>query len=237
MRKSLVLLAIAVIVLAFECPAFRASSVQDNPHVAAQTVDVKVMTCTDINTWLMSQTYHAPQLPVAWMKLDPSGSTCPVAPIAATVERLDNNGAAPLVTVLVEWMGHATGGTWWLFDFTFIFMPPLSGPVVVTGFVSNVAPPPGDWTLEIHVTVTSGEINIDPSPNYIDSSFRMLGYCDINGNYVVDAQDYMLVKRAMGSVVCGPKWRWSADINCNNAVTVADYVLVKTRIPTIYTPA
>jgi hypothetical protein len=249
MRKKIVSLVLAIIMLAFEYSVFYARSANNNPYVAhvppPSLVDIAVTTCTDINAWLMSQPYHnggeglvPPPVPVPWMKLDTSsGKTCPVAPIIATVQRFDNNGAAPNVSVRVDWVGRTVKGAVWTFDSVpNVGLAPL-GSASVTGFVSNVAPPPGDWTLEVDVTVTSGEGNVNLAPNFVDGTFRMLGFCDLNGNFVVDVTDFQMIKKSVGAIQGSALWRWTADVTCDGAVSVQDYQKVKICIPKIYVPA
>ena len=103
--------------------------------------------------------------------------------------------------------------------------------------IADVAPPVGNYSVYLKPYVLSDNaINtiVGGVQDYYAGYFYMLGYCDLNGDNVVDGKDYVLVKKAVGALPGTAKWYWPADVNCSNSVTVADYQLVKTKIPTVY---
>ena len=57
---------------------------------------------------------------------------------------------------------------------------------------------------------------------------------DINGDYVTDAKDYQLVKRAIPSMPNSPKWNPNANMNDDLVVDAKDYQIVKNHIPSIF---
>jgi hypothetical protein len=101
--------------------------------------------------------------------------------------------------------------------------------------VADAAPLVGNYTMWFSTFVLSNfAFNINVTKDFDSGFFTMLGYCDLNKDNVCDAKDYQLVKKSVGSVPGGSKWRWTADVNCNGAITVSDYQLIKNTIPTVY---
>jgi hypothetical protein len=56
---------------------------------------------------------------------------------------------------------------------------------------------------------------------------------DINGDYVTDAKDFQLVKKAIPSIPGSPKWNPNANVNNDFVIDGKDYQIVKSHIPTI----
>jgi hypothetical protein len=54
---------------------------------------------------------------------------------------------------------------------------------------------------------------------------------DINGDYVTDAKDFVLVKKAIPSMPSSPNWNANADMNDDGVVDAKDYQIVKKHIP------
>jgi hypothetical protein len=66
---------------------------------------------------------------------------------------------------------------------------------------------------------------------YVDGMIRVSCIGDINGDYVTDAKDYQLVKKALPSMLGSPKWNPNADVNGDGVIGVRDYQIVKSHIP------
>ena len=57
---------------------------------------------------------------------------------------------------------------------------------------------------------------------------------DINGDYVTDAKDFVLVKKAIPSMPSSPNWNANANMNDDGVIDAKDYQIVKTRIPSVF---
>jgi hypothetical protein len=200
---------------------------------------------SNITKWLVSQPYHAggggltpPPTNHSWIKLDPTGATTPIASPTAKVQRTDTQTGA--IIVYVTWSGVTASGHREEFGYDYELFPASDPTPVDLGpeNISDVAPAVGNYTMWFSTYVLSEwGFNINMTKDFDSGIFTMLGYCDVNKDNVVDAKEYQMVKKSVGAVQGGTKWRFTADVNCNGAITVTDYQLIKINIPTVYIPA
>lgn len=168
-----------------------------------------------------------------WFKVW-GGQTYPTVNVNATIGRNDTEPVS--VSVYISLTGSTAKGT--LVEFgggSFIMN---AGDVLnFTGNISNFEVQPGNYSFWIICNVLGDYVNVHPSAAYYLGYAQILGYCDLNGDYVVAVKDFQLVKNAIPSTPGSAKWNWPADVNCDNVINVMDYVLLKGKVPTIYTPA
>ena len=207
-------------------------------EVAVAAYSAELSPENNITTWLINHPIWEPQEGKPWMKTTQSGATNPMAILTGKIRRTD---AVPgSVLVYVTWNGKTASGHNEEFGYTTLLMDPGDdlnfGPLNI----SDVAPHVGRYDLCINAYVLADNaVNtmVGGTQNFLSGYFYMLGYCDLNGDNVVDNKDYQLVKNAIPSVPGQAKWNWAADVNYSGSITVADYQIVKIHIPTVYTPA
>jgi hypothetical protein len=240
-------------------------SVEGQSNVAVAVYSAAFSPESNITTWLInhpiwgSMNLSVPAAASAgkpWMKqgaqvpnpvvFPPSSSpsvaqvegTTPRASMTAKVHRTDVVPGS--ILVYVTWTGTTVASHTEEFGFATQLMDPGEdlnfGPVNI----ADVAPLVGMYEVWLNAYVLADNavnINVGGTASFHSGYFYMKGYCDINGDNVVDGKDFVLVKKAIPSTPGSAKWNWMADVNCNFACTAADYQLVKTKIPTVYTPA
>jgi hypothetical protein len=93
------------------------------------------------------------------------------------------------------------------------------------------------WAKAVNISATCtplpGEADLTDNTKYCDTYVKVSCIGDINGDYVTDSKDFVLVKKAIPSVPGDPKWNPNADMNDSNSCTVTDYQIVKNNIPSI----
>jgi hypothetical protein len=217
------------------------------PVGAVQSVNVAAsgiaMSPTDnITTYLLSQGYHAPGTPVAWMKLNSaSGATSPIVSINAAVTYY--NATGPDVIVYLMWVGRTASGYMEQFGFAYALLP--VGTTITMGpeNVSDLMPAVAKYDLWVYCFVLDDyAFNVNVTQNFYGSSFTALGYGDVGtAGYVADNKvniaDIVITIGAFASLPGTLTWRWSCDVDCNGKVTIADIVIVIGQFGTIYTPA
>lgn len=185
----------------------------------------------NITEHLINQAYHAPRPGVPWIKLNPNtGSSCPIVSVTAYVKYYNITG--PDVMVLCMWVGITPNGHAHEFGTAAVLVAAGDPPIAVgPRNVSNVMPTAGDYDLWVYCFVLDPyAFNVNVTKDFYAGWFNATVFCDLNGDDVVDSQDFELVKNAVGSTPGSAKWRWSADVDCSGAVTMVDYQLVKTRV-------
>jgi peptide/nickel transport system substrate-binding protein len=202
--------------------------------------DIAMSPTNNITTYLLSQGYHAPGTPVAWMKLNPaSEATSPIVSITASVTSY--NATGPDVIVYVMWVGRTASGYMEQFGFAYKFAP--AGTTITMGpeNVSNLMPAVGKYDLWVYCFVLDDyAFNVNVTKDFYGGSFTALGYGDVGtAAYVADNKvtisDIVITIGAFGSLENAPKWRWSCDVNCDHKVTIADVVIVIGQFGTLYT--
>jgi hypothetical protein len=89
------------------------------------------------------------------------------------------------------------------------------------------------YILSANATILLNETNTEDNI-YVGNTIRVSCIGDINGDYVTDAKDYQLVKRAIPSMPSSPNWNPNTDINNDGVIDAKDYQIVKTHIPSIF---
>jgi hypothetical protein len=203
-----------------------------NVDVSAFNVEIG---SNNITSYLISQSYHAPRAGIPWMKLNyTSKATVPIVPVTAYVQYYNTTG--PDVIVYLIWAGKTPKGHMEQFGYAYGLI--YAGTSISLGpeDVSKLFPAVGDYELWVLCFVLSEfAFNINVTKNFDASWFNATGFCDINGDLVVDGQDFQLVKRAVPSMPGGTKWRWAAEVSSDGVIDGTDYQLVKITIPKVYT--
>jgi len=87
----------------------------------------------------------------------------------------------------------------------------------------------GNHTIKAVADFLTGET--DTSDNtFVDGLIKVSCVGDLNGDYITDAQDYQIVKRAVPSSPGGPRWNPNADLNDDGIVDGQDFQTVKNNI-------
>ncbi len=89
----------------------------------------------------------------------------------------------------------------------------------------------GNYTISAYATPVSDETNTTDN-TLIDGFVIVSCLGDLNGDYIVDGQDYQLVKIAVPSMPGSPKWNPNADLNDDGIVDGQDFQIVKSLIGT-----
>lgn len=86
------------------------------------------------------------------------------------------------------------------------------------------------YVISANVTPLEGEIDLSDN-TFTFGIVKVSCIGDINGDYVTDAKDFVLVKKAIPSMPDFPRWNADADVNNDGVVNIKDYQTVKTYIP------
>jgi parallel beta-helix repeat protein len=88
----------------------------------------------------------------------------------------------------------------------------------------------GAYVISANVTPLEGETDLSDN-TFVYGIITVSCIGDVNLDYVTDGKDFVLVKKAMGSIVGSPRWNSGADLNGDGGVNAQDYQIVKTHIP------
>jgi parallel beta-helix repeat protein len=89
----------------------------------------------------------------------------------------------------------------------------------------------GNYTISAYATPVPGET--DTTDNTKEDGMVLVTIPgDVNGDYIVDGQDYQLVRNALPSMPGSPNWNPNADLNDDGVVDGQDFQLVKSFIGT-----
>jgi hypothetical protein len=87
----------------------------------------------------------------------------------------------------------------------------------------------GNYTITANATILPGDT--DPTNNaMVDGTVVVSIVGDVNGDYRVTANDYMLVKKAIPSLPGDSNWNPKADTSYDNIVDGLDYQIVKKNL-------
>ena len=89
------------------------------------------------------------------------------------------------------------------------------------------------YVISANVTPLEGEIRLDDNV-FTFGIVKVSCVGDINGDYVTDAKDFVLVKKAIPSMPSSPNWNANANMNDDGVIDAKDYQIVKTHIPSIF---
>jgi len=89
------------------------------------------------------------------------------------------------------------------------------------------------YSLTAGITVLEGETDISDN-SFTFGTVKVTCLGDINGDYVTDGKDMVLVKNAVPSMPSLPRWNPDADVNNDGIVVIKDYQTVKNHIPSIF---
>jgi parallel beta-helix repeat protein len=201
------------------------------------------MPAPPLTAWLIGRPHWAPQSGKPWMKLNQTSydHTAPQPAVSAIVSRTD---AEPtMVLVYVTFMGNTSSGYILELGYTYQPVDPEETLTFNPVLVSENAVDVGQYDVWLKPYALGNVVNTitGENMNFYIGYFIMKGFCDINGDNVVDGKDFVLVKKAIPSIPGDATppgiWNFMADVSCNNACTVQDYQQVKIHIPTVYTPA
>ena len=95
-------------------------------------------------------------------------------------------------------------------------------------FVGQIEPPPadtGDGLRTVYVQFMDEAGNVSQSYNV--TIYLLSG--DVNADGRVNAQDSLLLRKAMGSLPGSPNWNASADLNGDGRVSAADLIIYHRR--------
>jgi len=87
------------------------------------------------------------------------------------------------------------------------------------------------YTITVYATPDPAETDLADN-TFIDGVVKVSCLGDLNGDYIVDGQDYQLVKIAVPSMPGSPKWNPNADLNDDGIVDGQDFQIVKSLIGT-----
>jgi len=109
----------------------------------------------------------------------------------------------------------------------------VNGPSIVFWFSWDTSNCSQAYVISANVTPLEGETDLsDNTLVYGVITVSCAG--DVNLDYVTDGKDFVLVKKAIGSIVGSPRWNSGADLNGDGSVDAQDYQIVKTHIPSIF---
>ena len=99
------------------------------------------------------------------------------------------------------------------------------GVLAAVYFVGQIEPPAdtsdGLRTVWVQFMDEAGNV----SPSFPVSIYLLTG--DVNADGKVNAQDLLLLRKAMGSVPGSPNWNPSADLNGDGKVNAADLLILR----------
>jgi hypothetical protein len=87
------------------------------------------------------------------------------------------------------------------------------------------------YTITAYATPDPAETDLADN-TFIDGVVKVSCLGDLNGDYIVDGQDYQLVKIAVPSMPGSPNWNPNADLNDDGIVDGQDFQIVKSLIGT-----
>jgi len=87
------------------------------------------------------------------------------------------------------------------------------------------------YTITAYATPDPAETDLADN-TFIDGVVKVSCLGDLNGDYIVDGQDYQLVKIAVPSMPGSPNWNPNADLNDDGIVDGQDFTIVKSLIGT-----
>jgi hypothetical protein len=86
------------------------------------------------------------------------------------------------------------------------------------------------YTISAHIAPLEGETDLSDN-TLIYGIIQVSCVGDINGDYITDAKDLILVKNAIPSMPSTSRWDPNADMNDDGIISLKDYQIVKKHIP------
>jgi hypothetical protein len=104
---------------------------------------------------------------------------------------------------------------------------------IIVTFIWNVTGiPKGNYSISAIAEPLPGEIDL--ADNIVEEGFVVVSCLgDLNGDYVTDVVDYVLLKLVLPSMPSSLVWNPNADLNDDYKVDIHDFQILKNHIPTI----
>jgi len=107
---------------------------------------------------------------------------------------------------------------------------PSGGTTVITFLWNTTGFAGGNYTISAYSWTLPGETDIDDN-TVVSGIVRLSCIGDVDGDFITDGKDFVLVRRVIPSTRNSPNWTQNADINGDGVVDNKDYQLIKSHIP------